>query len=205
MANAAEEEKRLLKEKGRIDEKGRALGKAKVDAAWNKCSYKSNYSASSGTATIIGYETNGVASKYCVFCQRIENGKESPHEHDCNRNYMGMEPWLLVRGFKECEEKYQLRLTQMIADGDSSVISEINACNIYRDPIIKVDKTECTNHLLRNTRGSLRKIARPAKLKDYITSSKIEDIIKGIRCARIHWFNTDLPQSIKIESLGNDI
>lgn len=214
MSDAALEEKRLLIEKGRVDEKGRVRAKCKVDAAWNKRSYKSNYSAPSGTATIIGYETNkvvwnGVANKYCAVCQKIENGKEPPHEHECNRNYSGpstgMEPKLLVRGFKECEENYQIRFLEMIADGDSSVITELNSCNIYRDPIEKVDKIGCTNHICRNTRGGLRKIGKTAKLSDYVTPSKIEEIIKGIRSARMHWFKTDIPHSTQVENLRNDI
>lgn len=214
MADALEEEKRLLTKKGRIDEKGRTLGKCKVDAAWCKRSYKSNYSAPSGTATIIGYETNkviwnGVANKHCTICRKIENGKESPHEHECNCNYKGpstgMEPLLLVRGFKECQESHQIRFTEMIADGDSSVISEINSSNIYRDPIIKVEKIECTNHLFRCLRGNLRKVGRSAKANQYVTPSKIEDIVKGIRSARKHWFETDLPLSTKIDNLRNDI
>lgn len=214
MNDAAEEEVRLLAVKGKVDENGRARGQCKVDAAWNKRSYKSNYSAPSGTATIIGYETNkvlwnGVANKYCAVCQKIENDKEPPHEHQCNRDYVGpstgMEPKLLVKGFKECEEKYRIRFIEMIADGDSSVINELNCANIYRDPIEKIEKKECTLHLFRNTRGGLRKIGKSAKLSEYITPSKIEEIIKGIRCARMHWFKTDYSYSTKVENLRNDI
>lgn len=214
MSEAALEEKSLLIKKGRVDEKGRVRAKCSVDAAWNKRSYKSNYSAPSGTATIIGYETNkvvwnGVANKYCAVCQKIENGKEPSHEHECNRNYTGpstgMEPKLLVRGFKECEENYQIRFLEMIADGDSSVITELNSSNIYRDPIEKVEKIGCINHFFRNSRGALRKIGKTAKLSNYVTPSKIEEIIKGIRSARMHWFKTDLPHSTKVENLRNDI
>lgn len=81
-----------------------------------------------------------------MICQRIENGKETPRDHDCNCNYKGpstgMEPKLMVKGFKECEENYGIRFVEMIADGDASVISELNSSNIYRDPISKIDKLE---------------------------------------------------------------
>lgn len=35
--------------------------------------------------------------------------------------------------------------------------------------------------------------------------SKIEEIIKGIRSARMHWFKVDIQHSGKVENLRNDI
>lgn len=214
MDAAAKEETNHAIEKGNIDSKGRSVTKVYVDGAWNKRSYRTNYSASSGTATLIGHNTkkviwNDVANKYCVICARIRAQNLDPYEHKCNTNYQGsstgMEAKLIVKGFKECEERYNLRINEIIADGDSSVISELNKAQIYKYPLLKIKKTDCCGHIFRNVRGSLRKLAKKPKFAPYLTNPKIEEIITGIRCARMHWVKTDLPKSAQIENLRQDI
>lgn len=152
---------------------------------------------------------NDVANKYCVICARITAQNLEPYEHKCNANYRGsstgMEAKLIVKGFKECEERYNLRINEIIADGDSGVISELNKAHIYKHPLLKIGKIDCSNHIFRNVRGGLRKHAAKPKLAPYLTNPKIEEIIKGIRSARLHWVKTDLSKSVQIENLRQDI
>ncbi|KAL4719459.1 hypothetical protein ACJJTC_000471 [Scirpophaga incertulas] len=49
-----------------------------VDCCWSKRSYKTNYSAMSGVAAIIGYKSGkvfcmNVKNKYCVMCARAQS------------------------------------------------------------------------------------------------------------------------------------
>lgn len=210
----AEKEKKYATELGHVDENGTPLIKGIVDAAWSKRAYRSNYSALSGSAVIVGYSTKkvlwqGVANKFCIICKQISNMNEEPYDHDCNANYegpsTGMESKLLVDGFKECEQTFGLRISEFIGDGDSSVISELHKANVYQNPTLKIVKTECCNHLFRNIRGNLRKLGEKGFLKNYLTTKKIEQIVKDIMCARKHWVGEDTDMERKIENLRNDI
>ncbi|KAI8419763.1 hypothetical protein MSG28_008431 [Choristoneura fumiferana] len=65
-----------------------------ADACWSKRSYRTNYSAASGAAAIIGYKTGkvlhmAVKNKYCTICARSVAKNQSPPTHQCNRNHTG--------------------------------------------------------------------------------------------------------------------
>lgn len=130
-------------------------------------------------------------------------------EHKCNINYVGpstgMEPKLMKDGFMECEKKYGIRFSRLIADGDSCVIAELNNSNLYRDPILVTEKIECSNNLKRNARGHLRTLSSKAAFKDILTPAKREQIIKDICCARKHWANSDKTLNEQIINLRQDI
>jgi len=51
------EETKLAIQNGEVDDQSRALVTVVADGAWSKRSYKTNYNASSGVASIIGYRT----------------------------------------------------------------------------------------------------------------------------------------------------
>ncbi|XP_037047882.1 uncharacterized protein LOC119082468 [Bradysia coprophila] len=222
LSSAAEASTRLVAEaeiefalkNGNVDTSGNPKVTGIVDAAWSKRSYRTNYSALSGSAGLIGHSTGkvlwqGVANKFCCVCKYIStNGKEH-YDHECNINYVGpstgMEPKLVVDGLKECEQKFGIRIHRLIGDGDSSVISEVLKSNIYQNPSLKTDKIECSNHVEQNTRGHLRKLGEKSPLKQYVTPGKIEKIIKAMRCARKHWNEQDIPIETKIENLRKDI
>lgn len=94
MREAFDDEVKLAIEKGEIDKNGDPVLTVITDAAWSKRSYKNNYSAKSGVASLIGFHTKkvlwvGVKNKSCVICDRFAKTKEKPSEHECNSNYSG--------------------------------------------------------------------------------------------------------------------
>jgi len=71
MKKAGQEEAKIAIENGDVDEQGRLLITVIADGAWSKRSYKSNYNALSGVASIFGWNTKkclfvGVKNKYCI-------------------------------------------------------------------------------------------------------------------------------------------
>lgn len=102
LSNAAEASTKLVAEaeiefavkNGNVDSSGNPLVTGFVDAAWSKRSYRTNYSALSGSAVIIGDSTQkvlwqGVANKCCNVCKYIATNNKEYFDHDCNINYVG--------------------------------------------------------------------------------------------------------------------
>ena len=123
------------------------------DATWQRRGHQSLYSvvvvASWKTRMILDTE---VLSKFCHTCSRHKNlDPSSPefldwwegHQAECNANYRGssggMEAEGALRMWNRSIEKYMLRYTSMIADGDSSTFPTISASKPYGDehPIVK--------------------------------------------------------------------
>ena len=74
---AAEEERNLAIEEGRVNKNGTPVVDVIADGVYGKRSYKKNYSALSGAAAIVGKRTGkilylGVRNKYCYHCDRAE-------------------------------------------------------------------------------------------------------------------------------------
>ncbi|KAL4083216.1 hypothetical protein QTP88_028546 [Uroleucon formosanum] len=104
------EEAKLAIQNGEVDNQGRALVTVVADGALSKRSYKTNYNASSGVASIIGYRMKkclfmSVRNKYCVTCERASNTKQIVREHKCYKNWTSTststESDIIVEGFKE--------------------------------------------------------------------------------------------------------
>lgn len=100
-----------------------------ADCCWSKWSYKTNYSAASGVAAIIGYRTGkvlymGVKNKYCVICARAAVKKVPPADHQYLKNHTGsstsMEQSVIVEGFKSSLARQNVIYGKLIADGDTS-------------------------------------------------------------------------------------
>lgn len=184
MAAAADEEKKLAIESGDIDENGTPMITVVADACWSKRSYKTNYSALSGAATIIGYRTKkiiymAVKNKYCTTCARATNLKIPVPEHTCFKNYegssSGMEAEAILDGFQQSLSMYGLIYSTLIADGDSSTYARI--VNSHPYPNITVQKIECSNHLIRNYCNHIEKITKdtgfPLEFRKIISSNKL--------------------------------
>lgn len=118
-------------------------------------------------AAIVGYYTRkvlffGVKNKYCVQCARAlrKDPTASVPDHVCFRNWSGsstsMEAAVIVEGFMQSEDMYGAKYTKLIADGDSSVYSNILSARPYDETVVKI---ECRNHLLRNYSNKLKDIA----------------------------------------------
>jgi hypothetical protein len=93
MQEAAIEEKQKAIECGDIDENGTPVIAVIADGAWSKRSYRTNYNAASGVASIIGAKTKkklfiGVRNKYCTVCERIgtQNSEKADNDHVCFKN-----------------------------------------------------------------------------------------------------------------------
>ncbi|OXU21297.1 hypothetical protein TSAR_011565 [Trichomalopsis sarcophagae] len=133
-----------------------------VDGSWLKRSYRSGkFDSLSGCAAIIGCRTKkvlyvGVRNKLCHVCDLDERKNRAPAKHKCYKNWgrdqssSAMEKDIVVQGFLESVEKHKLIYKTVIGDGDSSVYKSILDSNPYRQYGIRVEKVECTNHLLRN-------------------------------------------------------
>jgi len=170
MKEAAEEEARMARENGEVDNDGVPLVTVICDGSWGKRSYKTMYNSASGTATIIGQRTKkilylGVRNKYCMICARNKSSNENTEkEHLCFKNWntnhssSGMEASIIVEGFKKSEEMYGIRYAKFIADGDSSVYKKILDARPYSNRT--VEKIECRNHLLRNFCNKLKDLTK---------------------------------------------
>lgn len=187
MNEAAEEEKRVALEKGRISKDGIPVIDVIVDGCWSKRSYKKNYTALSGAAAIIGRETKkilflGVKNKYCSICTQDLNKNQSPRPHQCYKNFTGsstaMESTLIVEGFKSSIELYGVIYGRLISDGDSSTYAKILEARPYSQ--YTVEKVECRNHLLRNLCNKLESLTSdtkyPLKYRKLITKKRIMSI-----------------------------
>ncbi|KAJ8685040.1 hypothetical protein QAD02_020833 [Eretmocerus hayati] len=162
MKQAIEEEKELARMNGDVIN-GIPFITVIVDGSWGKRSYKSGkYNSASGCGVIIGARTKkvlyvGVKNKYCYTCTRAANRKKTPsagHVHfqnwGANESSSSMEKAIILEGFAESLSKHGVMYKIIIADGDSSVFKAISDSQPYRQCNVRVQKVECTNHLLRN-------------------------------------------------------
>jgi len=158
MIKAGQEESKFAIENGDVDEQGRPLITVIADGAWSKRSYKSNYNALSGVASIFGWNTKkclfvGVKNKYCIICHRASQQNEPTRSHVCYKNWdstsTSMESSIIVEGFKESIPMHNLIYDKLIGDGDSCVMKNLSLTKPY-GPDLNIKKMEYTNHLLRN-------------------------------------------------------
>lgn len=164
MEDAAEDEKLKAVELNHIDPiSGCPMITVVADACWSKRSYRTNYSALSGAATIIGNFSKkvlwiGVKNKYCAICK----GSSNVPDHTCNINYVGpstgMESALISEGFKSSEMLHGLIYDKLIGDGDSSVNKALQSNKPYKN--VQIEKIECRNHLLRNFRSKILNLSK---------------------------------------------
>lgn len=217
MNNAAEKERDLAIAEGRVDDNGIPIIDVIVDGCWSKRSYKKNYSALSGAATIIGKRTGqilflGIKNKYCCICAHAEKKGQVPRTHKCFKNYTGpstgMESAILVEGFQCSIDMHGLIYGRIISDGDSSTYSKILQTRPYSN--ITVQKIECRNHILRNLCNKLLQLKTDTKyllqFRKYITQQKILSIRKTIyKAIKNYNADTESERNTNIEFLYNDI
>lgn len=164
MREAANEEADYARSIGSVASDGTPLITVVADGCWSKRSYRTNYSALSGAAAIVGNKFGkilylSVKNKYCSICAI------SDKEHICYKNYAGsstgMESQSLVEGFKNSEAMYGIRYSTLIADGDSSTYKRILESRPYHN--LTVEKIECRNHLLRNYCNKLLALSKDTR------------------------------------------
>lgn len=157
-----------------------------VDGGWTKRSYKHSFSSNCGVAVIIGARTQKVIYadtriSTCAVCDRKRDSATVP-DHDCFKNWdkapNGMESDIIFKGFQSSIKMYGIVYTKFVGDGDSSV--HFNVENVY--PGIKVEKIECSNHVVKNFTARLMDISK--------------DNVKGIKISleERKIFNPELPR-----------
>ena len=94
-----------------------------------------------------------------------------------------MEVDIIVEGFKQLETLHGLQYVRMISEGDNYVHHAV--CAGVPSYGHLVQKLECANHAVKCYRSSLEKLAKDNsqfKRRNGLTSSKMQQLAKGIRC-----------------------
>lgn len=218
MRKAGEMEKEAALKEGRVTKDGTPIIDVLLDGCWCKRSYRTNYSALSGAAVIIGRRFGqvlfmAVKNKYCCICARAEKVNETPRKHECFRNYSGsstgMESTIIAEGFKQSVDMHGLVYGRFIADGDSSTYAKILETRPY--PSVTVEKLGCKNHILRNFSNKMVNVKTDTKydIKDrkIITNGKMMSARKYICDAIQHHGSQDSPEpkSESIKKLHHDV
>ncbi|KAK5648068.1 hypothetical protein RI129_002960 [Pyrocoelia pectoralis] len=213
MKEAALEEAQIATEFKEVNGKQIPIVSVVVDGAWSKRSYRSNYSALSGVACIIGAKSKkiiymGVRNKHCFICNRQNN-----KDHDCYKNWNGtstaMEASIILEGFKTSIPTNNLIHGKLIGDGDSSVFKKLNEAAPY-GPTYTIEKLECRNHLLRNYITKISELSKesqfPITIRKQITSSDVLGRLRNaVTKAIAYRKNTTEPLYMQVELLKKDI
>lgn len=161
MKEGSEEEARIARENGEVDQDGIPQITVIADGAWCKRSYRSAYNAHSGAAYIVGQKTGkllylGIRNKFCAMFE-VNPSKDNL----CFKNWSGtstsMESDIVLEGFKCSKEMHGIKYSHLVGDGDSSVFKKLQIDNPYGNYTIQ--KVECSNHLLRNYCKNLKLLA----------------------------------------------
>ena len=129
------------------------------DGTWQK----RGYSSLNGIVTVVSVETGkaidyNVLTKKCAQCTAWGESRRgtdafeefmSTHENECEINHEGsagaMEAKGVVTCFSSSVDKYNLRYTQYLGDGDTKSFLEVVKSNPYNGTAVK--KLECIGHI----------------------------------------------------------
>lgn len=93
-----------------------------------------------------------------------------------------MESTILVEGFKNSIQMYNLIYARLISDGDANTYAKLLQARPYEN--ITIEKIECRNHLLRNLCNKLQALTTDTKYlikyRKYLTKKRILSIRKVI-------------------------
>ena len=160
-----------------IDEDGYIDITVSYDGTWHKRGFTSHHGVGVAievhTGMVIDFE---VLSNFCHACALAETkyGADSvdflswkaKHE-DCEKNFDGsskaMEAECAKRIWGRSSEKYGLRYTSIVSDGDASTFSVLTKESPYGESH-KIEKLDCVNHADKRMGTALRKIAKQDKL-----------------------------------------
>ena len=147
------------------------------DNTWMKRGHTSLH----GVSSVISVDTGKVLdvqvmSKHCTVCalHTPDNNKNKEkdwckdHSESCSRNYSGssggMEPAGMKLIFHRSVEKYGVRYTRYLGDGDSSAFKTVSESQPYGDQCI-IQKLECIGHIQKRMGGRLRRLVEQNKGK----------------------------------------
>lgn len=139
------------------------------DGTWSKRGFTAPY----GVCVVISWLTGEVLdtelmSKYCVQCSLYQGAKEGEeyeqwyekHKAVCTLTHHGSSPAMELAGarkiFSRSVEKYKLRYSTVISDGDSKTISSLNSDEVYGE--VPIVKHECVGHIQKRVVAHLKKL-----------------------------------------------
>ena len=146
-----------------------------VDGSWQKRGHKSL----NGIVSVISVDTGKVLdvqclSKFCHGCLKVEPCDTEAvikHRSVCLKNHIGssgaMEAEGLKQIFKRSKEKYGVRYTTYLGDGDSSSFLKVQECKLYGEEC-EISKWECVGHVQKRMGSRLRKLKNEHKGKKLI-------------------------------------
>ena len=153
------------------------------DGSWQRRGHSSH----NGIATVIDLLTGLPLDFECLsnFCHKCAiSPKESDpefsdwqnnHKPNCNKNFHGtsnaMEQECAKRMFQRSVEKYNLRYTTVLSDGDSKSYDAVVAEKVYGDKT-EIKKEECINHVSKRMGSALRKLKDDRKTSGQSISGK---------------------------------
>ena len=164
------------------------------------------HSSKVGAASVIGCETGkvlgmGTSSKVCKSCQYWDKADKNSlkyrrwrasHGNACTQNHDGSSGALekdIVRDlFCSSEDKYNLRFTRFIGDGDSKSFRTVQDAQPYGSDI-PVEKIECVGHIQKQMGTRLR------NLKKNTGDRKLEDGKRRGGCNRLTKEKIDVIQT----------
>lgn len=170
MREAAEEERKLAIKRGDVTKEGIPYITVIIDGSWLKKTYGTHWNSCAGTAVIIGARTGkvlffDVRNKYCLVCARAANRGVDPKKHKCEKNWAydqastGMESNIILQGFKESMERYNIIYGTVVMDNDSNLYKTIVDSNVYLQYGVVPKRILCSVHLSKNVCKNLRKAA----------------------------------------------
>ena len=136
-----------------------------------------------GVSTLVGKYSKKVLdtvvkSSFCQGCNLWKIKKKGTiddysdwyedHIEQCTINHVDsagkMEVDAITKMFQNSEEKYGVKYTTFIGDGDSKTFRDILDAKLYRDTVI-VEKKECIEHVEKRmgTKGQSRALAEKGK------------------------------------------
>lgn len=101
----------------------------------------------------------------------VERKGYEPRPHKCYKNFARnensgkMESDAIAESFQSSFEMHGVIYRSLIADSDSNVYKRIVDSRPYKEQMVKVQKIECTNHLLRNLKKKLLSVAEMTQPK----------------------------------------
>ena len=142
------------------------------DGSWQKRGHSSH----NGMASVIDMVTGlpidyEVLSNFCLKCKVAEskdpsNEWKENHAKNCPKNFEGtsnaMEVECAKRLWGRSIEKYKLRYTVMLSDGDSKSYDAVSSAEVYgKDK--KITKEDCINHVSKRMGTALKKLVDSSK------------------------------------------
>lgn len=150
--------------------------KVSGDGSWKKRGFQSLF----GVTTLIGYFSGKVVDlmvksslcNQCALKKQTLNTEDylmwyEEHADNCSKTHEGsagkMEVVSVIEMFQRSEEKYGVKYSNYIGDGDAKTFKELLSAKPYGDDLI-VTKSECIGHVQKRMGSRLRNIKKSQKI-----------------------------------------